>query len=200
MHLETKEEDRLLQLLQQGDQKAFASIFHRYYHRICLYANHYADGSKEAEDLAEESFLRIWQGNRTFQSMDHLKASLYQAVRHIGLNHQTSIRRSEAREAIFMEDKQFVEETRLDQIVHAEVMSELYEAVNKLPDKARQIIIKTYLEGSSNQEAADYFGLSIQTIKNQKLRALSLLRKNLSRRSLQILLSSHLLDSLCRHI
>ena len=72
-----------------------------------------------------------------------------------------------------------VQEPHLDEIVRAEVMGELHHAVDKLPERARQIITETYLNGKTNQEVADEMGLSLQTVKNQKLRALSLLRKDL---------------------
>lgn len=175
-----QDESELLHQLQEGDERAFAYIFERFYKRICLYAAHYARGGKEAEDLAEESFLRIWNGKRTFETMEHLKASLYQAVRHIGINDLVAFQRREAREISYMEEQEQTQEAALDQIVRSEVMGELYEAVNQLPPRARQIIVDTYLKGKTNQEVADEMGLSLQTVKNQKLRALALLRRNLS--------------------
>ncbi|MNW01780.1 RNA polymerase sigma factor [compost metagenome] len=68
-------------------------------------------------------------------------------------------------------------------------MAELYDALKKLPPKAREIVELTYLEGYSNQEVADLLHISLQTVKNQKLRALSLLRKLLSRNSFHYLMS-----------
>lgn len=187
-HTDSPAESQLLHRLRQGDEKIFEYIFNRYYPRICLYAAHYAGDGKDAEDIAEESFLKIWHGNRDFQSLKHLKASLYQAARHIGLNHLQATQRRQTRESAYELGRE-QQETRLDQIIQAEVLGELYRAVDQLPGRARQIIIETYLEGKSNQEVADLLGLSLQTVKNQKLRALALLRKNMRRQSFLLLMS-----------
>ena len=47
-------------------------------------------------------------------------------------------------------------------------MGELYDAINKLPDQAKKVIILSYLEGKSNQEIADALQINLQTVKNYK--------------------------------
>lgn len=184
----------VLEGFRRGDEKAFEVIFHRYYKRICLYAENFAADSKEAEDIAGEGFLRIWNGKRDFDSLNHLKASLYQATRHVGINQQVSTKRTKVRlDNYHLSNKDDMEGNQLQQIVYSEVMDELYRAVNLLPEKARIIIVETYIEGKSNQEVADQLGISIQTVKNQKLRALSLLRNKLRKPAFQLLISGQLL-------
>lgn len=178
--MEYNDETYLLGRLRKDDEKAFEYVFHRYYKRLCLFATHFAYDSKEAEDIVEEAFVKIWKSKKNYESIDHLRASLYQAVRQIGINHQTSHTRRRNRVDTYLSEKEHSEDTLLHQIVHTEVMSALHAAIHELPPRARQIIIGTYLEGKSNQEVADELGLSIQTVKNQKIRALSILRTKLN--------------------
>ena len=182
-------EKELLEDFLKGEEQACAQVYNRYFSRICLYASSFVDETKEAEDIAEEGFIRLWQGKRNFESLAHLKAALYQTTRRVGLNHQTARQRRVNRVAVYAAQQHQDQNSHLQEIVYAEAMAELYDAVQKLPPKAREIIQLTYLEGNSNQEVADLLNINIQTVKNQKMRALSLLRQYLTRDSFNYLLS-----------
>ncbi|MDF2474587.1 MAG: polymerase sigma-70 factor [Sphingobacterium sp.] len=182
-------EKELLENFLKGEEQACTYIYNRYFSRICLYASSFVDETKEAEDIAEEGFIRLWQGKRNFESLAHLKAALYQTTRRVGLNHQTARQRRLNRVDIYAAQQDQDQNSHLQEIIYAEAMAELYEAIQKLPPKAREIIQLTYLQGNSNQEVADLLHISIQTVKNQKMRALSLLRQHLNRDSFNYLLS-----------
>ncbi|WP_313153584.1 RNA polymerase sigma factor [Sphingobacterium multivorum] len=182
-------EKELLEDFLNGEEQACAHVYNRYFSRICLYASSFVNESKEAEDIAEEGFLRLWQSRRRFESLSHLKAALYQATRHVGINHQTARQRRLNRVDSYVAQQEQNQKSYLHEIVYTEAMAELYEAIQKLPPKAREIIQLSYLEGNSNQEIADLLQLNIQTVKNQKLRALGLLRQHLKRDSFNYLLS-----------
>lgn len=182
-------EKELLENFLKGEEQACTYIYNRYFSRICLYASSFVDETKEAEDIAEEGFIRLWQGKRNFESLAHLKAALYQTTRRVGLNHQTARQRRLNRVDIYAAQQNQDQNSHLQEIIYAEAMAELYEAIQKLPPKAREIIQLTYLQGNSNQEVADLLHISIQTVKNQKMRALSLLRQHLNRDSFNYLLS-----------
>lgn len=182
-------EKELLENFLKGEEQACTYIYNRYFSRICLYASSFVDETKEAEDIAEEGFIRLWQGKRNFESLAHLKAALYQTTRRVGLNHQTARQRRLNRVDIYAAQQDQDQNSHFQEIIYAEAMAELYEAIQKLPPKAREIIQLTYLQGNSNQEVADLLHISIQTVKNQKMRALSLLRQHLNRDSFNYLLS-----------
>lgn len=182
-------EKELLENFLKGEEQACAHVYNRYFSRICLYASSFVDETKEAEDIAEEGFIRLWQGKRNFESLAHLKAALYQTTRRVGLNHQTARQRRLNRVDMYATQQDQDQNSHLQEIIYAETMAELYEAIQKLPPKAREIIQLAYLQGNSNQEVADLLHISIQTVKNQKMRALSLLRQHLNRDSFNYLLS-----------
>lgn len=184
----TSEKDLLEDFL-KGEEQACAQVYNRYFSRMCLYASSFVDETKEAEDIAEEGFIRLWQGKRNFESLAHLKAALYQTTRRVGLNHQTARQRRLNRVDIYAAQQHQDQSSHLQEIVYAEAMAELYDAVQKLPPKAREIIQLTYMDGNSNQEVADLLNISVQTVKNQKMRALSLLRQYLTHDSFNYLLS-----------
>lgn|SRR5690606_21510614 len=169
---------------------AFEYIFHKYYARLCLYASNICNSKILAEDIAKEAFMKIWKGEKIFKSLDHLKNSLYQSTRQLALNKLLSLKRSLKREEDYYSDLPQHEESPLHRIIHAEVMGELYDAINKLPDQAKKVIILSYLEGKSNQEIADALQINLQTVKNYKLRAIKHLRSSLKPESFIIFISA----------
>lgn len=97
-----------------------------------------------------------------------MKNSLYQSTRQVALSQLTSLERSTKREEQYYTNQQQFEDSPLHHIIHAELMGELYEALQQLPEQAKKVIILTYLEGKSNQEAADEMQISLQTVKNRE--------------------------------
>src|SRR5690606_11976614 len=77
----------------------------------------------------------------------------------------------------------------LTEIARTEMLKELHAAIAKLPEKAGRIVRETYLEGKSNQEVADEMGISLQTLRNQKSRALTILRNRLNKDSFELLIA-----------
>lgn len=181
-------EKELLEGLLSGKESAFQYVFHRYYARICFFALSFVSNSQEAEDIAEESFIKLWQGNRAFANLIHLKASLYQIARRVGINHQLAENRRNIRINRYLEDQEEFESSLDSMIVYGETIAQLQEALKRLPEKARQIIRLTFLEGKTNREVADEMGIALQTVKNQKLRALALLRQHLNKESFLLML------------
>jgi RNA polymerase sigma-70 factor (family 1) len=185
------EVDLLLEHLANGDQAAFEYIFNTYYPRICLFAAPFATQDKQAEDIAKEAFIRIWKSEKNFKSIEHLKNTLYLSTKQIGINHQVSHQRTLQREEKYYSIQQPYEDHHLQHMIYSEVMGELYEAISKLPEQAKAVIVSTYLEGKSNQEVADEMNISLQTVKNYKMRALKQLRQHLAPDTFQLLLSAY---------
>ncbi len=183
------EENYLLERLAQSDEDAFEYVFEKYYPRLCLYASSFGTDQTLAEDIAKEAFIKIWKSDKNYKSLEHLKNSLYQSTKQVALNKQLALKRSIQREEYFFDNQEQYEDSPLHQIIHAEVMGELYAAIQKLPEQAKMVVILSYLEGKTNQEIADEMQISLQTVKNYKLRAIKQLRSILTPETYLIFLS-----------
>ena len=54
------EDESLVELLKEGDHKAFELLFRKYYRPICAYASRFVD-STEVEDIADDCMVWIWE-------------------------------------------------------------------------------------------------------------------------------------------
>ena len=133
-----------------------------------------------AEDIAQETFLRVWktreaiQPNKSFFSLiARISTNLcYDHFRHMEVRH-----RHEDTIPVFgkshFDDPEAVTQATI-------LQEEIQKVVNdKLPDKCRNIFILSRIEGKSNPEIAELLDLSVRTVENQIYRALKVLRKNL---------------------
>ena len=179
----------LLEQLAMSNQNAFEFIFKTYYYKIYLYALNFNLNNIEAEDVAKESFIKIWNSSRKYDSIGHLKNTLYQIAKQICINQQIAKQRLLKREEVYQSHLQQFEDSHISKIIYSEVMAELYQAIEKLPEQARNVIIATYLEGKSNLEVAQEMNLSLQTVKNYKNRAIALLRQYVSPKTILFLIS-----------
>lgn len=175
------------QPLHLNDEVVFDRTYKSYYHPLCFYAAKFVSAD-DAEDIVENLFLRLWNKKQVFESTAHMQAFLYVAVKNacfdwIKVNKNAGQRHDRA-----AADSSPINEDHLDTLIKAEVLAEIYRAVNNLPAQCSKVIRMGYLEGLSNTEIAEQLGLSEQTVKNHKSRGLTILRENLSDGAFTLLL------------
>ena len=73
------------------------------------------------------------------------------------------------------------EDNVIAEIVKTEVARQVYAAIETLPQQCRLIILMSYVDGCRNHEIAKVLKLSPNTVKNQKLRGIVLLRQRLAK-------------------
>lgn len=184
-----------LAALQNRDIGAYSALFNHYYTGLCGFAERII-GNSQAEDVVGEVFSKLWEGKLVFESELHLKSFLYRSVKNGCLNVIKMAGRADDRNHFFYSERGDCEDSFLREVTRAEVLRELHLAVNELPPQAGKIIRLSFLEGMSNQEVADCLGLSIQTVKNQKLRGLGILRGKISKDAFMILVLLPYIDLL----
>lgn len=169
------------------DRENFELIYNTYYHPLKLFISR-GIPSDEAEDLLGDFFFRLWKMDNTFESEAHLQGYLYQSANNAMLDFLKSHRVSKT-EALGAQDLHEFEDYRAD-MVKSEVYAELYRAINLLPSQCRTVISLSVLEGLNNKEIAKQMGIAEQSVKNTKVRAIQILKKNITSQTLLLVLLS----------
>jgi RNA polymerase sigma-70 factor (family 1) len=165
-------------LFQDGDESGFDHYFHLYYKALVFYARRILVSAADAEEVVSECFLKVWEKRAVIREEAGLKQYLYTAVYRACLRRKEQLGRqgdTEPEPPIPSDER-----TALDNMVRAEVMREVYQAIQELPVACRNIFTKLFLEGKTAQEIAAELNLSVSTINTQKARALAYLRNRLS--------------------
>lgn len=167
-----------------GDQNfLFKKIFKEYYPSLLHFASRLLSNAHDAEDVVQDVFMNMWRNRPAFQNEIALKAYLYLAVRNRCLDLLKKKSPVYTDISIFGEMEQEVE-----LVVIEETLRLLDEAIERLPEKTREVI-RLSLENYSVKEVAEKLNITVNTVKTHKLRAYKFLKENCSSPVLLLFLS-----------
>ncbi|WP_205510138.1 RNA polymerase sigma factor [Longitalea arenae] len=177
-------ENDIIVSFKKGSPDALQSLLKQFYNPLCLFAERLLADKAAAEDIVGESFIKLWHKRCDFETVQNIKAFMYITVRNACLNYLKQAKRdslSKKQLAYITGEK---EEFVLNEMIRAEVLKELMHEINNLPEQCGKVLKLGYLEGLKNQEIAALLNISVHTVKNQKARAIQLLKLRLRDRDL----------------
>jgi RNA polymerase sigma-70 factor (ECF subfamily) len=178
-HDETGTTEEYILAFQRGEERGFTWVFKALYPALCLFANKYVHNKPIAEDIASESFLKIWTRREGFTAIAGLKSYLYKTTYHACLQWLQQAKKTVQQEPGDLPGERTEQRNYLENITWVETLREVQKAMNLLPAECKKIFTKLYIEGKTVKEAAEELMLSISTVKSQKARGLMLLRTKL---------------------
>jgi len=162
-------------------------LFNTYYSRLCYYAYKIINNQESSKDLVQDIFLKFHNKPAEFSSELAVKNFLYLSVKNACLN----FLRHDLVEKKFAQtqaETTLVHEEALTHIIKAEAIVLIKEAIETLPEGCRNVLKLAFFEGLKNEQIALELGISINTVKTQKQRALQLLRVKLPDKTYLLLL------------
>jgi RNA polymerase sigma-70 factor (family 1) len=161
---------------ESDDKLAFETLFNNTYTNLVFFSFNLVKNKREAEDIAQDAFIKYWHHRQDVAGdQDAVKSFLYTSVKNASLNllrHQKVIRKFEDQLPELVEEKNIIHT-----IIQSEVYSKIHRALGSLPAGCRQIAGMSYLDDKKNTEIAEELGISVNTVKTQKQRAMQLLRQ-----------------------
>lgn len=120
--------------------------------------------------MVQDCFVRLLEREFSFDSEDHLKNYLYAAVRNGCLNFLLRQPGSGIPPPDILLSCADTDDAA-EEIVSAEVIRRLIARIDDLPPQCRQVMRLSYVNGWDNESVADRLGLSVNTVRAQKMRA-----------------------------
>ena len=146
------------------------TLYKQYFRQLCLYALHYVGDLDESKDIVQECFASLIKNNL---ALSNPKVYLYNSVR----NRCIDILRSKKKERIApMDDLSYISDEEAQR--RSEIEVRLWEAVDSLPPKRRELLLLNKRDGLKYSDIARLKGLSENTVRNQIFRAIESLRNN----------------------
>lgn len=161
-----------------GKIAAFQELFDRYYAPLCRFAEFWIRDSTSAEEVVLDVYTHIWQHAAKLRVTGSVRAYLFRAVRNRSLNH---IRDNRFSYVPFEELGDIFAGPGESQIETEEMLELVAEAVSQLPDRCREVFLKSRSEELSNAEIALRMEISVNTVEAQMKKALRYLRKLLAK-------------------
>lgn len=169
--------DFLLSAVQRGDQKAFDTLFRRYYPMLCAYGHRFVE-LEDAEEIVEDSLLWIWENRETLVIESSLNSYLFKMVYRRALNKLAHIDATQRADTRFYEEMQeMLQDTDLYQV--EELTQRIKDAIATLPESYRETFVMHRFRDMSYKEIAEILGISPKTVDYRIQQALKQLRVDL---------------------
>jgi RNA polymerase sigma-70 factor (family 1) len=175
-------ESQLVHRLSKGNLLAFNTLYKEYSGRLYRFAFGYLKSEAEAEELVQEVFTMIWEKRDNLNEELSFKSFLFTISFNI-------IRKHFRTKSYFSEYLKKETGTDLDmqtshEITYNSLHQYITELVNKLPERRREIFIKSRFNGLTVKEIADEMKISHKTVENQLTDALKFIRTNLNKENI----------------
>lgn len=174
---DAEDDEALMRRVAAGDHPAFQALAHRHFRRTLLLAERMMGRRVDAEEIAQETFLRIWQhAGRWRPSLGKLNTWLYRVTVNLCLDR---LRRPRDLHLDAVED---TEDPQLDserQVAAQEMSRRVAAAVAELPGRQRAALVLCYHQELSNAEAAEVLAISVWALEALLVRARRTLRSKL---------------------
>jgi RNA polymerase sigma-70 factor (ECF subfamily) len=165
----------LLSRIRQGDSDALGIVLERHWPAVVRYASDILDSRDAAEDVAQETFVRLWERREAWRLEGSVRALLLRVTRNLSLD---ELRRRSARHKTARSAPQ--PPLRLlpdEELEHRELRSILTRAVDSLPERRREVFVLVRHYGLSYRETAAVLDLAPQTVANHLTLAVADLRR-----------------------
>jgi RNA polymerase sigma-70 factor (ECF subfamily) len=172
---------------QESQSLDFAEVFREYRRPIYNYLLRMTQNQAEAEDLTQETFVRVHRSLPTFRGEASLSTWLYRIATNVSFDHFRRRTTRLAGTALSLEKIEFVEDRGSDapsspeQLTACSEMSACVQAfVQGLPPDHRVVLVLKELQGLKNREIAEVLDCSLATVKIRLHRARTKLREALN--------------------
>ena len=162
----------------QKDQEAFGELYDRHVVRVYRHLYYMVGNAAEAEDLTAQTFLRAWEAIPRYQVRGAPFVSWLLRIGHnLGVSHLRSKKESSQLHDGIVDEKMRIDpESSYMQTADEELVRE---AILRLREEQRQVIILRFIEDLDYKEVAEIIGKSVAAIRVIQHRALNSLRKQM---------------------
>ncbi len=178
-------DQELVERAKRGDQSAFERLVLDNQNKIYSLTLRLTGDREEAADLAQEAFVKAWQGLASFQGESSFATWVYRLTTNAAIDHlRKKKRREEAARLVSLDDEESGWAEPADWegdpqrlLERSERGRALAQAIGRLPDWQRRALVLRELSGLSYQEIGSALELDIGTVKSRIARARLNLRK-----------------------
>ncbi len=168
--------------LKDGNKAAFQKIYFEHYRFLYNYCRKYTNNVALVEDLLQELFITIFEKKERLSDTNNIRLYLFCSIR------RTLFRTLNSRELKITDSFDFSHpEFHFDEGVEPDYGDDeeqnrlrklLFNSINTLGERQKEMIYLKYFSGLGSKEIADVLGVSYQTVRNTLCNALQKIRKD----------------------
>lgn len=163
-------DDELVEQIQFGDKAAAEELIKRYYASILRYCKWHCSNLEKAEDLTQETFLKLFKNISEYEGKKKFKAYLYTIANHLCIDESRKV------QLYPLENEENIG-NECNELLRLEDKAEINYLLNTLSSEQREIIILRFGEQLEFKEIAKVMGCNMRTAQSRVRNALKIMRK-----------------------
>jgi len=163
------------QQLSTWDENVFHQLYNSYYKALVNYAMQMLGTQDSAEDVVQNAFMQLWQQGRQSRGDNHIRAFLYNITRNAAIDRL----RHDKIVQDYQESYEINANGEEDSIFTEEVFRQLFEEIDRLPSRQREIFL-LLMKGQKNREIAENLNIAEETVKKLRFRGMKTLRQRMN--------------------
>ena len=180
-------DQQLVQRVQKGDKSAFDLLVLKYQHRVLKLVSRFVSDAAEAQDIAQEAFLKAYRALPSFLGDSAFYTWLYRIAINTAKNTLVSNRRRPVDFNLDLQDpEQYDRHAKLKEVdtpegvlLTEEIRQVVERAMQQLPEDLRTAIVLREIEGLSYEEIAEAMDCPVGTVRSRSFRAREAIDKRL---------------------
>jgi RNA polymerase sigma-70 factor (ECF subfamily) len=176
--------DFLASLLESDEVFAFETLFKLYFDKLIHIARSYQIGHENAEEIVQNVFMKLWVRKKKLKKITNINSYLYLMVRNACLDHikHEKIKRSYSMDVWDRKSAiqyQFMKDEAAHLLLENELKKKISDSIDQLPEKCKNVFVKSRLLGIKHHEIAKLLGISKRTVDAHISNALKQMRLDL---------------------
>ncbi len=164
---------KLVVLVSQGNEGAFRELLFRYQNDVYQLVYRFLRDVSEAEDLTQETFLRLFHMAGRYTPQASLRTFLFKIAKNLCIDFVRK-KRPEIMEKL---PERATLETPQSSLERTQALEFLASCIDGLPENQRMAVLLRYTSGLSYLEIAEVMGLTVSAVESLLVRAKKRLRK-----------------------
>lgn len=175
--MDNDKDNQLVNLARKGQARALEHLFEKYYLTVYSLAYKWCGVKEDAEDIAQEVFVKLVRKLDTFAQKSSFKTWLYRIVINTAKDFDRKRTSKQTHEATFVLEQHLHNPAGLEnkQLESGRLLA----AIDKLPFKQKEAILLVFGEGLSHKETSQALGCAETTVSWRIFQAKKRLKKSL---------------------
>ena len=184
MQEEKTDKELIKSFLSGEDDGSFEILIKKYLKDVYSFAYHFSSNKAEAEDITQETFVKVWKNIKKFDGERSFKTWIFSIAKNTAIDY---FRKKKSVPFSFLDNEEtgtefadtVRDETPLqDELAELSMMKDKLDvAIKRLPEIYKNIIFLRYSEDLTFEEISEVYGESINTVKSRYRRGMIALKE-----------------------
>jgi RNA polymerase sigma factor (sigma-70 family) len=177
----------------KGEQSCFEQLIHRHKNKVFAYINLYIRDQALAEDIFQDTFLKVFQSVKAGKYYDNGKflSWVMRIAHNLIIDHFRRIKQmntisNDDYESDIFNLKKLADDNVEDNLIKRQIQKDIRKMISCLPDEQREVVILRHYAGLSFKEIAEITDVSINTALGRMRYALINIRKFMEEKKISL--------------